>query len=581
LQFTSVHKMARGRKKKQRAPKGRVEDDSANDTIQAEDSFNREFSENTRGVSTAVVSTDRQYSEQVLSAAPNLIQTEGIIASGTLGQGGTYSVRMREDYVPSPTPGPSTGLFAYNPVSSKYESVNRELFRNQLPNVTNVSELTFSVAPPLMQGRLNFNHGFSHLMPEMQMIRSGAATQFMTARPFPSYQSAQPPNSRGEVQWTNKINNGNYVWTANSADVKPYGEQGFAAAPNVLPSSDNAPVSEFLTNFYNQSTVPVCVNDQSTTAPTMAHPGVIPASSTQPVRSQQQQYVSSQVFGTAPSVNLSTFLTSMSTISNVESSIYVGTSVAPASVVVSQPPNYSMPVFHTYRVPAFSPNPDQMHSYKYSTVTSHPILVSHSQTLGVGPVLKAPNLMQHGMQEYEMDYYNYSLPQTISQPNAYGVQPAFANEQTYHNFKRKDMEVPKYKGFNDAHTPYEYIVELEKFQSILGYTDHDMLLRVIPMSLYGEAHHWLRLVKMSFFDLDEFKMRLVQRYRVVYENQNVNFESLLASESDSRVVSNEYSAYPGAEPNEFSVMQTSYEDYEVTHCSGAQSSSSDCSQNHA
>ena len=313
----------------------------------------------------------------------------------------------------------------------------------------------------------------------------------------------------------------------------------------------------------------------------MAHPGVIPASSIQPVRSQQQHYVSSEVFGTAPSVNPSISSTPMSTVASVVSSNYAGTSVAPASVVVSQPPNYSMPVFHTYRVPAFSPNPDQMHYYNYSTVTPHQIHVPHGQILGVRPLPEVSKIMQPGMQGYGMSYFHHSFPPSISQPNAYGVQPAFANKQTYYHFKGKDMEVPKYKGFNDAHTPYEYIVELEKFQSILGYTDHDMLLRVIPMSLYGEAHHWLRLVKMSFFDLDEFKMRLVQRYRVVYENQNVNFESLLASESDSRVVSNEYSAYPGAEPNEFSVMQTSYEDYEVTHCSGAQSSSSDCSQNHA
>jgi len=571
--------MARGRKRRRRAPKGRMEDDSANDTLQTEDSLNREVSENTRGISTAVVSTISQDGEQVLSAAPNLIKPNGNDARSSLDQGGTCTIRIGEDYISSSTPGSFISpLPNLNPAISEYESVNRELFRNPL---LNVSEPTFSVAPPLMQERLNFNHGFSHLVPEIQMFRSGAAVQFMTAQSFPSYQSAQLPNSGGEVQWTNKINTGNYVCTANPADVKPHGEQGFAAAPNVLPSSDHASFSEFLTNFQNKSLVPMCVNGQSTTPHTMAHPGVIPASSTQPVRSQQQQYVSSQVFVTAPSANPSIFSTRMSTVANVGSSNYVGTSVAPASVVVSQPPNYSIPVFHTYRVPAFSPNPDQMHSYKYSTVTSHPILVSHGQTLGVGPVLKAPNLMQHGMQEYEMDYYNYSLPQIISQPNADGAQPAFANEQTYHLFKGKDMEVPKYKGFNDAHTPYEYIVELEKFQSILGYMDHDMLLRVIPMSLYGEAYQWFRLVKMSFFDLDDFKMRLVQRYRVVYENQNVNVDSSLVSGRDSRVVSNEYSAYPGDETNEFPVMQTSYEDYEVTHCSGAQSSSSDCSQNHA
>ena len=497
MQSTSVHKMARGRKKKQRAPKGRVEDDSANDTIQAEDSFNRDFSENTRGVSTAVVSTDRQDSEQVLSAAPNLIQTEGIIASGTLGQGATYTVRMREDYVPSPTPGPSTGQFAYNQVSSTYD-VNRELFGNPLPIV---SEPTFSVAPPLRQGRPNFSLGSSITRPEMITFRSGVATRSMAARSFVPNEPPQQPRAKGHLHPSVH---------QQGEMLNPIRRQNISVSqtPPIVTSNPSLP-------GYAQSTVPVCVNGQSTTAHTMAHPGVIPASSTQPVRSQQQQYVSSQVFVTAPSANPSIFSTRMSTVANVGSSNYVGTSVAPALVVVSQPPNYSMPVFHTYRVPTSSPNPDQMQSFYHSTVTPHRIHAPHAPTLGIGPVPGAPSMMQPGMQAHGMSYPTHSLPQSISQPHVYGMPPAFANKQTYHHLKGKDMEVPKYKGFNDTRTPYDYIVELEKFQSILGYTDHDMLFRVIPMSLYGEAYTWFRSEMIPFSSLYEFKERLRREYQAV------------------------------------------------------------------
>jgi len=45
----------------------------------------------------------------------------------------------------------------------------------------------------------------------------------------------------GKVESTNTIDTGDYkgnVWTTNSTHDKPFGEQGFAAAPNVLPFSD-------------------------------------------------------------------------------------------------------------------------------------------------------------------------------------------------------------------------------------------------------------------------------------------------------------------------------------------------------
>jgi len=51
------------------------------------------------------------------------------------------------------------------------------------------------------------------------------------------------------------------------------------------------------------------------------------------------------------------------------------------------------------------------------------------------------------------------------------------------------------------------------------------------------------------------------------------FDFSLVSENDSRVVSNEYSAYPEDKTNKFPVMQTSYRDHvKINQNSGVQSS---------
>ena len=63
-----------------------------------------------------------------------------------------------------------------------------------------------------------------------------------------------------------------------------------------------------------------------------------------------------------------------------------------------------------------------------------------------------------------------------------------SDSRSTHHLKSRDLDVPKYTGFNDHKTHFDYILELEKFQIILGYSDMDMLVRVVPMSLYDEAY---------------------------------------------------------------------------------------------
>ena len=148
-----------------------------------------------------------------------------------------------------------------------------------------------------------------------------------------------------------------------------------------------------------------------------------------------------------------------------------------------------------------------------------------------------------------------------------------------HTIVVKEMDVPTYGGLSDSKHPNDYTAELNDYQNAIGYSDYNMLYRIVSMSLYGEAYQWFRSVAIPFSDFAEFKRRLKQRYRVVYGPENNDIDSSLASAADLRVVSNEYSAYPRKEANMSSFKQASFGNQRQS--SGAQSSFSDCSQNQA
>ena len=90
------------------------------------------------------------------------------------------------------------------------------------------------------------------------------------------------------------------------------------------------------------------------------------------------------------------------------------------------------------------------------------------------------------------------------------------------------MDVPKFKGFKDSKTPYDYIVELVKYQSIMGYSDDFMLDRILPMSLNDEASNWFRTSLHPFQSLLKFQHRLRREY------QPMGYKEDLLKEMDNR-----------------------------------------------
>jgi len=86
------------------------------------------------------------------------------------------------------------------------------------------------------------------------------------------------------------------------------------------------------------------------------------------------------------------------------------------------------------------------------------------------------------------------------------------------------MPVPKYSGPSDPKTPYDFIVELEKFQSVIGYTDAEMLQLVTPMALRGEAYSWYRNERPPFSVFADFKVRLRREFQAIGYHEELRKE---------------------------------------------------------
>lgn len=102
-----------------------------------------------------------------------------------------------------------------------------------------------------------------------------------------------------------------------------------------------------------------------------------------------------------------------------------------------------------------------------------------------------------------------------------------ANAMRTHHLKTSDIKIPTFTGAKDSKTPYDYLLELEKYQAILGYTDNDILHNVIPLSLVGEAYQWFRY-EPPFQTMNEFKVR------VRTEFQALGYKADLKRELDNR-----------------------------------------------
>lgn len=57
--------------------------------------------------------------------------------------------------------------------------------------------------------------------------------------------------------------------------------------------------------------------------------------------------------------------------------------------------------------------------------------------------------------------------------NGNGNRPNDNGHRTHH-LKTSDVRIPTYIGANDTKTPYDYILELEKYRAVVGYSEEEM-----------------------------------------------------------------------------------------------------------
>jgi len=94
----------------------------------------------------------------------------------------------------------------------------------------------------------------------------------------------------------------------------------------------------------------------------------------------------------------------------------------------------------------------------------------------------------------------------------------------------KAYDIPKYSGFGDKKTPYDFLADLERYMQISGIHPDSLLQRVIPTSLIDDAFFWYNM-EMSwdpFENWEQFKLRFRQQF------QPVDYERTLKREMDDR-----------------------------------------------
>lgn len=100
--------------------------------------------------------------------------------------------------------------------------------------------------------------------------------------------------------------------------------------------------------------------------------------------------------------------------------------------------------------------------------------------------------------------------------NANNGIPANANAAVArsHHLKTSDIRIPTYSGAYENKTPYDYLLELEKYQAIVGYSEAEIITNVIPLSLTGDAYQWYRY-EPEFINLVDFRTRLRKEFQAL------------------------------------------------------------------
>jgi hypothetical protein len=120
------------------------------------------------------------------------------------------------------------------------------------------------------------------------------------------------------------------------------------------------------------------------------------------------------------------------------------------------------------------------------------------------------------------------------QPQAAMAPPAGRNngngngDNSMHHLKH--VEIPKYTGSADKKTPYDFIIELQKYKAISRSSEEFMLQKIVPAALEGDAYNWYRQENelAPFINWEEF----VSKFR--REFQALGYTELMRRDLDNR-----------------------------------------------
>ena len=92
------------------------------------------------------------------------------------------------------------------------------------------------------------------------------------------------------------------------------------------------------------------------------------------------------------------------------------------------------------------------------------------------------------------------------------------------HLKTSGIKVPIYSGCHEVRTPYEFLLDLERYREAVGYTQAEMLAQVIPLALRDDAEMWHRKVGQRFGTWVEFQSAFRREFQSPTYSQKLRRE---------------------------------------------------------
>jgi len=90
-----------------------------------------------------------------------------------------------------------------------------------------------------------------------------------------------------------------------------------------------------------------------------------------------------------------------------------------------------------------------------------------------------------------------------------------SNHRTQAHVKSRDLQIPKYAGAHEQKTPYDFLIEIEKYRQAIGYSHSQILSLVIPLALVEEAYRWYMFVKEDLKEWLDFESLFRKEFQPV------------------------------------------------------------------